>query len=87
MDGLSGTDTSMGAGTLGRTGSAAGDVAGAAGNKLEEGADRLRAMGHEVAGAVTGNPKHDALAAEDRAKANMNNDQADRDMMDADRKI
>ena len=90
MDGMGGTDTrtsGMGAGTLGRTGSAAGDVAGAAGNKLEEGADRLRAVGHEVAGAVTGNPKHDALAAEDRAKANMNNDQADRDMMDADRKV
>lgn len=75
------------AGTAGRVGSAAGDVAGAAGNKIEEGADRLRALGHEVAGAVTGNPKHDALAAEDRAKADMNNAQASADMSDADRKI
>lgn len=73
--------------TAGRVGSAAGDVAGAAGNKIEEGADRLRALGHEVAGAVTGNPKHDALAAEDRAKADMNNAQASADMSDADRKI
>ncbi|WP_338014466.1 hypothetical protein [Deinococcus cavernae] len=73
--------------TVARTGSAAGDVASAAGHKIEEGADRLRAVGHEVAGAVTGNPKHDMLAAEDRAKANMNNDQADRDMLDADRKV
>lgn len=70
-----------------RTASAAGDVASAAGNKLEEGADRLRAVGHEVAGAVTGNPKHDALAAEDRAKAEMNNAQAHRDVADADRKV
>ena len=68
-------------------GSAAGDVASAAGNKVEEAADRLRAVGHEVAGAVTGNPKHDALAAEDRAKADMNNAQAKIDMNDADRKV
>ena len=84
--GVAGAGAAM-AGGAARVGSAAGDVAGAAGNKLEEGADRLRAVGHEVAGAVTGNPKHDALAAEDRTKANMNNDQADRDMMDADRKV
>ena len=70
-----------------RTASAAGDVAQAAGNKVEEGADRLRAVGHEIAGAVTGNPKHDALAAEDRAKADMNNAQARADMNDADRKV
>lgn len=56
--------------------STAADVAGAAGNKIEEGADRLRAAGHEVAATVTGNPKHDALAAEDRAHAEMNNAQA-----------
>lgn len=59
--------------------SAAGDMASAAGNKVEEGADRLRAAGHEVAGAITGNPKHDMMAAEDRAKANMNNAQANSD--------
>ena len=67
--------------------SAARDVVDAAGNKIEAGADRLRAMGHEVAGAVTGNPKHDALAAEDRAKADMNNAKARADMQDTDRKI
>ena len=67
--------------------SAARDVFDAAGNKIEAGADRLRAAGHEVAGAVTGNPKHDALAAEDRAKADMHNAQARADMQDADRKI
>ncbi|RJF73627.1 DUF2382 domain-containing protein [Deinococcus cavernae] len=81
------TGTTGAVGTMTNAGSAAGDVASAAGNKLEEGADRLRAVGHEVAGAITGNPKHDALAAEDRAKANINNDQADRDMLDADRKV
>ena len=70
-----------------RTASAAGDVASAAGNKIEEGADRLRAVGHDIAGAVTGNPKHDALAAEDRAKAEMNNAQAHADVADADRKV
>lgn len=75
------------ANAAGNVASAAGDVAGAAGNKIEEGADRLRALGHEVAAAVTGNPKHDALAAEDRAKADMNNAQASADMNDADRKI
>lgn len=73
--------------TAANVGSAAGDVVGAAGNKIEEGADRLRAVGHEVAGAVTGNPKHDALAAEDRAKADMNNAQAHADIADADRKV
>lgn len=70
-----------------RAGSAAGDVASAAGNKIEEGADRLRAVGHEIAGAVTGNPKHDVLAAEDKAKADMNNAQAHADIADADRKV
>ncbi len=68
-------------------GAAAGDVASAAGNKVEEAADRLRAVGHEVAGAVNGNPKHDALAAEDRAKAEMNNAQAHGDINAADRKV
>lgn len=77
---------SIGAAT-GNVTSAAGDVAHAAGNKIEEGADRLRAAGHEVAAAVTGNPKHDVLAAEDRAKADMNNAEARADMTDADRKV
>ena len=82
------TDGTRGVATgVERAGSAAGDVAQAAGNKIEEGADRLRAVGHEIAGAVTGNPKHDALAAEDRAKADMNNAQARADINDADRKV
>lgn len=71
----------------GNVASAAGDMAQAAGSKIDEAADRLRAAGHEVAGAVTGNPKHDALAAEDRAKAEMNNAQAHAEVAQADRKV
>lgn len=75
------------AGAAGNVASAAGNVAGAVGNKVEELADRARAAGHEVAGAVTGNPKHDALAAEDRAKAEMNNAQAHTDLNEAKRDV
>lgn len=66
---------------------AAGDTLHAAGNKVEEGADRLRAAGHEVAAAVTGNPKHDALAADDRAKAEHNNAQAHAELDEAKRRV
>lgn len=53
-----------------------GNLADAAGAKLKEGADRARAAGHDVAGAFSDNPKHDAEAMEDRAKAEVHNTQA-----------
>lgn len=53
-----------------------GNLADAAKAKLDEGADRARAVGHDIAGAVTGNPKHDAEAAEDRMRAEGNNAEA-----------
>lgn len=52
------------------------NMADAAGAKLKEGADRARAAGHDVAGAVSDNPKHDAEGAMDRAKAEVHNAEA-----------
>ena len=52
------------------------NMADAAGAKLQEGADRARAVGHDIAGAFSDNPKHDAEAMEDRAKAEVHNTQA-----------
>ncbi len=52
------------------------NMADAAGAKLKEGADRARAAGHDAAGALSNNRKHDAEAAVDRAKAEVHNAQA-----------
>lgn len=58
-------------------GTTMGHATDAAGSKVDEAADRLRAAGHSAAASVTGNPEHDRLAAEDRARADMNNREAD----------
>ena len=58
-------------------GTTVGHATDAAGSKIDEAADRLRATGHSAAASVTGNPEHDRLAAEDRARADMNNREAD----------
>lgn len=44
--------------------------------KVNEGADRLREAGHNVAHAVTGDAHHKAEALEDRAKAEVHNREA-----------
>lgn len=53
-----------------------GNMADAAKAKLDEGADRAREAGHNVAHAVTGDAHHKAEALEDRAKAELNNREA-----------
>ena len=53
-----------------------GNMADAAKAKLNEGADRMREAGHNVAHAVTGDAHHKAEALEDRAKAELNNREA-----------
>ncbi|PNY82500.1 hypothetical protein [Deinococcus koreensis] len=57
--------------------SAAGNMVDAAKAKINEGADRAREAGHNVAHAVTGDASHKAEALEDRAKAGVHNKQAD----------
>ncbi|GGJ81841.1 hypothetical protein [Deinococcus aquiradiocola] len=59
----------------------AGNLLDAAKAKINEGADRLRAAGHEVASHVGNNPAENAAdkakALEDRAKAEAHNAEAD----------
>ncbi|PTA69242.1 hypothetical protein [Deinococcus arcticus] len=53
-----------------------GNMLDAAKAKVNEAADRARETGHNVAHAVTGDVHHKAEALEDRAKAEVHNNQA-----------
>jgi len=65
----------------------AGNLLDAAKAKIDEGADRLRAAGHEVASKVGNNPAENAAdkakAVEDRTKAEVHNAEADHNYNEA----
>ena len=67
----------------------AGNLLDAAKAKIDEGADRLRAAGHEVASKVGSNPAENAAdkakAAEDHARAEGHNAEAHHEANKADR--